>query len=582
MSFLLEQIDIFEKIRHIEPIEDLFYQSNSRFSISSQEEILYPIVEENDIIIVSGSFFGDEGKGKTTDAIARHEKVKIILRANSGENAGHSVYYKEKKYVLHLTPSSIFIPDKTSLIGDECVMDIVNYKNKELSQLVEAGIDYKEKLFLGNVHVVGPYHKILDYIINPTNSSTLKGMSPIQISKVSKRALKLNQLFNSKDDQKKTLEKDLLLYHSILKHKEMDELKIIDSFNKKNETSGKKEVPDHLIDFLKTSNKIDYLLSLYEDTVNDDTFPNRVNISDIVNKTLERGSKVLIEGPQSFFLSNAKSTHYRSTTAAQTHASGILASTPINPFIYKITNINVAKTPGDSRVGIGANPSSFVNQSYYSDQGIDSLKKMDKNAFNSAFEEIQKKYFESVQENGILEPTSINIGDKEYHIGEAFAVSSALEFEEFGATTGKPRVTGLFDCLAAYVVNKDQGPHLTISALDRGDEMDNVGLVVGYVYHNTKGEQVDDNGTIYKNGDVIRIGDPYPTEAVLHHCRPIIKVMPSWKGEPLKDMTPDSGKELPRNLSAYLGAIEELTGFNIISIGNGPKTPNVLYVKKAS
>lgn len=67
------------------------------------------------------------------------------------------------------------------------------------------------------------------------------------------------------------------------------------------------------------------------------------------------------------------------------------------------------------------------------------------------------------------------------------AVGSAIHHGECGAVTKKPRVCGLFDCVLHHEVNSVQGPYLTISALDRGDDYDKVGITIAYIYFDPSG-----------------------------------------------------------------------------------------------
>ena len=150
-NFQEQQLAIFEAIKNTELVPELAHKTSLEFIVSSQEEILHPIIEENDVIVIAGSYFGDEGKGKDTDDIAHDPLIALLVRFNSGENAGHTVYHDGKKYVFHLTPSGIMIPGKVCAIGPECVMDPVNYVEKEVGQLVRAGLDYKDKLFVGSL-----------------------------------------------------------------------------------------------------------------------------------------------------------------------------------------------------------------------------------------------------------------------------------------------------------------------------------------------------------------------------------------------------------------------------------------------
>lgn len=576
ISLLEKQLEIYEAIRDIKPLPELsFSPSHLEFIVSSLEEVLDPIIENNDVIIIGGAYFGDEGKGKITHAVARHRSIEMIERPLSGENAGHTLWIKGKKYIFHLTPSGIMVPGKVCLIGPECVMDPVNFFEKEVKGLIEAGVGYKGRLFVGDVHIVGPHHKIMDFALSPPNSSTLMGMSYVHASKVMKKGLRLDHLFNDEGVQRRRLEGDLAFYHAQIRHAGKDEGQILGELR---EFSKIRKIPQHLFDFLEANDKIAYLIDLYKrKVVQNEQFPQRKDVNYMINRALADGKKVLIESPQSFWLSNATESHWPSSTSAQTHAAGVLASTRINMARYRVAVINVAKTPADSRVGIGANPSSFVPQDYFSSKGISTLDDLGEACTD--FDAIQKAYFRAMQENGILKPSIYMDRTGEYSISEAMAVSSSREFGEKGATTGKPRVTGIFDCVAARQVSDAQGPYLSISAMDRGDFHDLVGMTVAYIFHNPGGRaETDCNGRTYKNGDIIRIGDPYPCDTVLRHCHPIVKVMKGWKDTPIGADKRNPEDPLPDAVQEFLAAVEHFTGFRVISIGNGPDTNNMIYV----
>lgn len=79
---------------------------------------LYKLIEHHDIIMVAGAFFGDEGKGKTVDAVAHHPKCTCIARVNSGENAGHTVFDEHgRKFVFNLCPSGMLTEGKRNYVG---------------------------------------------------------------------------------------------------------------------------------------------------------------------------------------------------------------------------------------------------------------------------------------------------------------------------------------------------------------------------------------------------------------------------------------------------------------------------------
>jgi len=572
---------VFEAIKNIEPIDELKQISTRRYLVSSFEETLLPLIKRHDIIVVAGEYFGDEGKGKITDAIANCDDVELILRTLSGENAGHTVVVGGKKFVFNLTPSGITVPGKVNGIGPECVMDPINYMQKEISQLIKAEIDYERRLFVGNVHIVGPHHKILDFALSPPNSSTLMGMSYVHASKVAKRGIRLDHLFNDTAEAEKRLKKDIDVYHALMQYNKKDEIEVLHDLREEM-ARRKKEVPKHIVEFLTAKDKIDCILNMYDrDVIRVPAFPQRRDVCHLAREYLRDGKKILLESPQSFFLSNATEKHWASSTSAQTHAAGVIASANINTAKHPYVVINVAKTPCDSRVGVGANPSSFVPQNYFSSQKppVNTLDQLEGKCMD--FDAIQKMYFQSIQPNGILNPVKYTDASGTYLINEAMSIAASRKFGEKGATTGKPRVVGLFDCLTAKLVNDVQGPYLSISAMDRGDEMDFVGMTIGYVFHHPKDDMLDSNGTPYMNGQIIKIGEEYPCDQVLEHCYPIIKVMPGWKNTPIGVEKIKPTDPLPKNVQAFIGTIEDLTGLKILSIGNGQDTKNLIYIKRA-
>eukprot|EP01061_Rhynchopus_euleeides_P012594 TRINITY_DN22268_c0_g3_i1.p1 TRINITY_DN22268_c0_g3~~TRINITY_DN22268_c0_g3_i1.p1 ORF type:complete len:654 (+),score=279.32 TRINITY_DN22268_c0_g3_i1:76-1962(+) len=562
----------------------LGYCSTAQYDASTKEDVLHPIIDNNDLIFVAGAFFGDEGKGKTVDAIAHHPKVQIVVRVNSGENAGHTVFDSQgRKYVFHLAPSGLLIPGKINLVGPESVMDPISFFRKEVSQLVRNDIDYHDRLFIGNCHVVTPYHKLLDLLLSGANASTLKGMSFVHSSKVKKRGIRMDHLYNDRKVAEGRLRKDMEDYFACLERLKLSEQDVLNECKKANR-DGVQRVPQYIMDFVTAKDKVSYLMDLYEaEVVQNAKFPKRGDVSHIIRETLSSGKKVLVEGPQSYWLSNAAEKFWESSTSAQTCAGGLAACCRYNISQYRVAVLNIHKAPGSSRVGVGANPSSFVPQDFFSRNSIDTLRDLPPGTFDTAedFQVVHRKWMDSVQPNGVVAPDLINGWD----LGAAMAIASSETHGECGATTKKPRVTGLFDCVAHAEVNQVQGPYLSISALDRGDVYDKLGLIVGYVYQHPAGRTTVTNGRVLKNQDVIRPGDALPTEEAMKHCHPIVKILPGWKDTPLyaggswwKSRSPRD--PLPKNVCNFLGNIEHFTGAKVISIGNGPKGDQIIYIQK--
>jgi len=567
---------VFEGIKDIPRLSELDWRNTSKYEEVSSQSRLHPLIEANDVIMICGAYFGDEGKGKTVDDVCRNPKIGMVVRVNSGENAGHTVFHEGKKFVFNLAPSGL-LKGKVNLIGPECVIDPISFMEKELQQLIDAGIPYKENLFIGNAHIVTPYHKLLDFIQSAANSSTLKGMSPIHSSKVTKRGIRLDHIFNDKEICKKRLEKDMETYVAALKARNLSEAELLKQCEAMN-ADGNIRMPLHVLNFVKAADKVQYMMDMYEQrVVKNPAFPNRRDVTYAIRDTLSKGQKVLLEGPQSYWLSNASEKFWESSTSADTSAHGLLATSRFNPQKYKTLVINIHKTPASSRVGIGASPSSYIAQDYFSRQSIQTLNDLPAGACTD-FDAIQKAFVSSIQPNGVVKPTVYKDGTGEYGIGVAMAISSALHHGECGATTKKPRIVGFFDCVAHFEVNEAQGPYLSISALDRGDDYDKVGITIAYVYYSTQGLVAESNGRVYKNCDIIKAGDPLPTEQILTNCHPIVMLFDGWRDSPIYNKKRQPGTPLPKGCQDVIGAIEHFTGAEVISIGNGPNADNFIYV----
>ena len=134
---VVERRQAYDAIKHLARIPELDYVPSGSYVEATEEQVLWPMIEKSACILVPGAYFGDEGKGKTVDAIARHPKVEVVARVNSGENAGHTVFGENGvKYDFHLCPSGLLTPGKVNVVGPECVMDPVSFMQREVSQLI--------------------------------------------------------------------------------------------------------------------------------------------------------------------------------------------------------------------------------------------------------------------------------------------------------------------------------------------------------------------------------------------------------------------------------------------------------------
>ena len=110
-------------------------------------------------IVVVGTQWGDEGKGKITDFLA--EQADVIARFSGGNNAGHTIQFGGETYKLHLVPSGIFYKDKLAVIGNGVVVDPVALL-KELDGLNERGISTNNLRISNRAQVILPYHLAQD------------------------------------------------------------------------------------------------------------------------------------------------------------------------------------------------------------------------------------------------------------------------------------------------------------------------------------------------------------------------------------------------------------------------------------
>ena len=110
--------------------------------------------------LLLGLQWGDEGKGKIVDAIAKD--YSIIARFQGGPNAGHTIKFGNKSHVLHTIPSGIFHKNLINVIGNGVVIDPIIFK-QEILKLNESDIDFKNKLLISKkAHLIIPTHCILD------------------------------------------------------------------------------------------------------------------------------------------------------------------------------------------------------------------------------------------------------------------------------------------------------------------------------------------------------------------------------------------------------------------------------------
>ena len=149
-------------------------------------------------VVVVGTQWGDEGKGKITDFLS--ENAEVIARYQGGDNAGHTIQFDGVTYKLHLIPSGIFYPEKISVIGNGVV---VNPKSivKELAYLHEHGINTDNLRISDRAHVILPYHILLDQLQEDAKGdqkigTTIKGIGPCYMDKAARVGIRIADLLD--------------------------------------------------------------------------------------------------------------------------------------------------------------------------------------------------------------------------------------------------------------------------------------------------------------------------------------------------------------------------------------------------
>ena len=150
-------------------------------------------------VIILGSQWGDEGKGKIVDLFS--ERFDIVARYQGGHNAGHTVYIGERKYVLKLIPSGILRPGKKAVIGNGLVVDPAALL-AEIETLESAGVDVKANLFISNrAHVLFPAHRMMEKMSEGrpgriSIGTTSRGIGPCYEDKTGRRGIRIADLLD--------------------------------------------------------------------------------------------------------------------------------------------------------------------------------------------------------------------------------------------------------------------------------------------------------------------------------------------------------------------------------------------------
>ncbi len=281
--------------------------------------------------VLLGLQWGDEGKGKIVDVLS--PEYDMIARFQGGPNAGHTLEFDGKKYVLNTIPSGVFNPKTLNLIGNGVVIDPVIFK-KEIDKLRENGYDpiQSGKLVIAKrAHLILPTHRLLDAASeskmgNSKIGSTLKGISPTYADKIGRTGLRVGDTMLP--DFKEKYEKLRNRHLEILSHYQ------IDLDYKEYETQWFEG-----IELLKAMQQVDS--------------------EHLVNKYLRAGKKVLAEGAQGTLL-DIDFGSYPYVTSSNTTTAGACTGLGVSP--SKIGNVIGIFKAYCTRVGGGPFPTELDNE----------------------------------------------------------------------------------------------------------------------------------------------------------------------------------------------------------------------------
>ncbi|MET0832009.1 MAG: adenylosuccinate synthase [Acidimicrobiia bacterium] len=150
--------------------------------------------------VVVGAQWGDEGKGKITDVLSR--SADLVVRFQGGNNAGHTIVVDGERFALTLIPSGVLYPNVTPVIANGCVVD-PGVLLDEMDTLTARGVDPSRLRVSANAHLIMPYHRKLDavmerYLGRQQIGTTKRGIGPAAMDKYARQGIRVQDLFDPK------------------------------------------------------------------------------------------------------------------------------------------------------------------------------------------------------------------------------------------------------------------------------------------------------------------------------------------------------------------------------------------------
>ncbi|WP_018754186.1 adenylosuccinate synthase [Paenibacillus terrigena] len=281
-------------------------------------------------VVVVGTQWGDEGKGKITDYLA--ESAEVVARYQGGNNAGHTILIDNKKYKLSLIPSGVFYTDKICVIGNGMV---VNPKAliEEINYIHENGFTTDNLRISDRAHVILPYHMVLDALEEDRKGpnkigTTRKGIGPAYMDKAARNGIRIADLMDAAEFELK------------LRHMVQEKNQLIQQVYGAEPLNADEILKEYL-------EYAEFIRKYVTDT------------SVILNDAIDADKRVLFEGAQGVMLDIDQGT-YPFVTSSNPSAGGVCIGSGVGPSkIQQVIGVAKAYT---TRVGDGPFPTELNNE----------------------------------------------------------------------------------------------------------------------------------------------------------------------------------------------------------------------------
>ena len=281
-------------------------------------------------VVIVGAQWGDEGKGKATDLLG--PRADYVVKPNGGNNAGHTVVVNGQKFELKLLPAGILSENATPVIGNGVVVN-PEALFSEIEGLQARGADTSKLKISANAHLVAPYHQTMDkvterFLGKRAIGTTGRGIGPAYMDKVGRLGIRVQDILDE----------------SILRQK------VEGALRQKNQLLVKVYNRRHV----EVDEIVDYFMSYAERLK-----PMIVDTTQLLNKALDEGKTLLMEGGQATFLDVDHGT-YPFVTSSNPTAGGACVGSGVGPTrISRVIGIQKAYT---TRVGAGPFPTELFDK----------------------------------------------------------------------------------------------------------------------------------------------------------------------------------------------------------------------------